>query len=61
MRISSYEDPRYDSDRKDDVKVGASTQQQRSTGGEEAQIIGSSDVFDEYGNIKLIPVCGFKR
>lgn len=46
---------RYYADEKKDVDVEVNSVR---SGGDESQIIGSSEMFDENGNIRLIPVSG---
>lgn len=57
VRVNTQEDPnhsRYYADEKNDVDVEVNSI--RSGGGGDSQIIGSSEMFDENGNIRLIPV-----
>lgn len=61
VKIDSYDDreeSRYyaDGNELEDVK-SVEKVSTRSSATEEPQVIGSSNIFDEYGNIKLIPVC----
>lgn len=63
VRIASRDDgeeSRYYADRKEAVTT-VEESSVHSSGTEVTQIIGSSDIFDEYGNIKLIPVGGFRH
>lgn len=56
QRVSSedtdYDTGRYDNDEKKDMVV-----ETRSISGDStSEVIGSTDIFDEFGNIRLIPV-----
>lgn len=56
VRVNTQGDPnqsRYYADEKKDVDVEVTSVR---SGGDDSQIIGSSEMFDENGNIRLIPV-----
>lgn len=56
VRVNTQGDPnqsRYYADEKKDVNVEVNSIR---SGGGDSQIIGSSELFDENGNIRLIPV-----
>lgn len=50
---SNYETGRYYGEEKRDVEVEVTSVHSSESGSE---VIGSTDIFDEYGNIRLIPV-----
>lgn len=53
---SMYEQSRYYRDEKMDPHVEVSDVSSIRSGSDSAQVVGSADMFDENGNIRLIPV-----
>lgn len=58
VRLNTQDDPdqsRFYNDEKKDLDVEVTSISSR---GDDSQVIGSSNMFDENGNIRLIPVSG---
>lgn len=53
---ANYETGRYYVDEKKDPDAETSSIASEAVSNSASEVIGSTDIFDEYGNIKLIPV-----